>query len=59
MASTRTVLNIVEKGLDGVPAPGLKAVVGAVGEIVKALQVRGAHIYLINRLIDSIDECGE
>jgi hypothetical protein len=55
MASMRTVLNIIEKGLDGVPALGLKAVVGAVGEIVKALQVRGAHIYLTIRLNESID----
>jgi hypothetical protein len=44
MASTRTIFGILEKGLDEVPAPGLKSVVGVVGEILKALQVRGARM---------------
>jgi hypothetical protein len=44
MASARTALNIVEKALDGVPVPGLKAAVGAASEIVKARQVRDVPI---------------
>jgi hypothetical protein len=43
MASTRTVLNVLEKGLDGVPLPGFKAAVGAVSEGLKALQVRETY----------------
>jgi hypothetical protein len=39
MASTRTVLDVLEKVFDGVPVPGLKVVVGAVNEGMKALQV--------------------
>jgi NADH:ubiquinone oxidoreductase subunit E len=45
MASARTVLNILEKALDGVPIPGPKAVVGAASEILKARQVRVTQIH--------------
>jgi hypothetical protein len=44
MASAQTVLNIIEKALDGVPVPGLKAIVGGASEIVKARQVRDVPI---------------
>jgi hypothetical protein len=37
--SSRTVLTVVEKALDGVPVPGAKAVFGAVSEALKNLQV--------------------
>jgi hypothetical protein len=46
LASTRTILNVFEKGLDGVPIPGLKAAVGAASEGLKALQVHEAFILL-------------
>jgi hypothetical protein len=44
MTSVRTALFILEKELDGVPVPGLKAIVGAASEIVKVQQVRAVHI---------------
>jgi hypothetical protein len=40
LASSRTVLSIVEKGLDGLPVYGPKAAVAAVVEAVRAIQVR-------------------
>jgi hypothetical protein len=44
MASAQTVLNVIEKALDGVPVPGLKAIVGGASEIVKARQVHDVLI---------------
>jgi hypothetical protein len=39
IASMRTVLNVLEKVVDGVPVPGAKAAAGAASETLKALQV--------------------
>jgi hypothetical protein len=39
MSSTRTILNIIEKGLDGLPIYGPKATVAAVSETLRAVQV--------------------
>jgi hypothetical protein len=39
IASFRTILNVSEKALDGLPVWGPKAAVGAVSEALKAFQV--------------------
>jgi hypothetical protein len=39
LASTQTILNLVDKGLDGCPIPGPKAVVSAVSDIIETIQV--------------------
>jgi hypothetical protein len=46
LASTRKVLEIVEKGLDGLPVYGAKAALGATISVLQALQV-----YLVLELI--------
>jgi hypothetical protein len=40
MTSARVIMNIVEKGLDGMPIPGPKAAFGAAAEALRTIQVR-------------------
>jgi hypothetical protein len=40
LASVTKVLQVTEKALDGIPAPGAKSVVGGVAEVLKTVQVR-------------------
>jgi hypothetical protein len=47
MASTQTVLSVLEKEFDGAQITGLSATVGAVSEGLKALQVRAECISLL------------
>jgi hypothetical protein len=47
MSSLQTVLNIVEKGLDGLPVPGPKAALGAASETLNALRVRVTRVHVM------------
>jgi hypothetical protein len=45
MAYMRTVLDIAEKGADGVPVPFLKTAVGSASQILKVMEVRTTLIW--------------
>jgi methyl-accepting chemotaxis protein len=59
MAGMRTILNVVEKGLDGLPIYGPKAIVSATSEALKALQECGTLLTSVNLSSYQISQTSE